>query len=570
MSIGVFKKISSYLAYRSGGFSYGPNKNGVGVTVSEAMAKNFGLPERDISERSFDEFITASVGGVNGRKTRSGEDLLFLRHDGKYSLITYEPASAGLRGYLHEKKGKPSKECLPLSVLPNFERLCANALVRAGDLFAVARITPRENFGADYDYACIAEFFDLLRERTERPSVLWIGGRSYVIILKPEEKEIFSKICQAKIELEGRAVGLSVSTAIIPPNETSADQVQKLAFCAYKLSRGVLGGEYIFDKSEFYSYRNYSKKSRLENEIDAVELVFLPVVSVKSGNVKYFYVMPKDDNLPEKAIFGGMAKELDEAVIGKLSDMLLKGELPIASYCLPVFEKEPNKDMVKRIAELSKSKLYLEIRTRVSRPEPDLEKRVRALNKSGVGTVLFDPEISCDDFSEIRRAGFGTVKIASKDRSLISACSDFCRMYVMDCAVTDVSEESDFIELRRLGVDLCEGEIFSPPTSHPEKGFFSQPHILCDIEEQTVETDDVLYAALSSSCERLEGTEPLEKADKLTILEPTERLEYTEGIGAKKKRRELKLDFAKRRRQKKEIKKGRLKKLKKLKLEKRK
>ncbi len=577
-------------------YYYGYEKNGPCIYIDRAMSRNFYLPHGEISEKSLSKFVMRSIGGVNGRNIRKGDRLMFRKADGRYTLVTYEPMCKGKRGYVREIKPYMSNRCLPLSALPNFDRLEMSAVSRAGDTFCVIRITPYENRGEDFDYACIAEFFDLLRREMTKPSVFWLGGREYAVMIKPCDFEKFSEICKKDLTVDGMKIKLSVSRVIIPAEATLTDQAQKLSFCTQKLRRGTVSGEYIFEESDFYTYRKYTVGKALERKICKVETGFLPAVSVGSGRVKYFYAFPKGKKFAEEAVFGGYAERLDSELLRRLTDMLRGGELPKAAYCLQLCGESIDEAAISELAHVAENKIYIEIRVRAARYEDSIAQKIAAIKRAGAVPVVYDPEAEVCSLAAMRRMGAEVIRLADKSREKLKAFCDFCRFYNIDCAFFGVELAEDFIELRRLGLDICAGGLFSGPIDIPEKTLFSLPVITYEKEEEeeekaeeevrefdltrfavkTVygfcaeEMNELLYTKKRKPLDPMEKTDRTEKLLELEKLDGCElsHCEYEEGLGAKKKRKKAVSDRAQKRRQKKEIKKGRLKKEKKIKLEK--
>jgi hypothetical protein len=189
--------------------------------------------------------------------------------------------------------------------------------------------------------------------------------------------------------------------------------------------------------------------------------------------------------------------------------------------------------------------------------------------------------------------GFCVIFVAGQSSEELLESARFCKTYGIECGVFGVTNDNEFIKLRRLGVDLCEGEIFSGALSYPEKTFYSEPHVLVEQEADNAEPEidrqedfdltrfavKTVYGFCEKGIEKWRNRATLEPLEPLELeecpekepphpeeeLESLERLELCEGIGAKKKRKAAKTLRKEKKRQKKEIKKGKLKKTKKLK-----
>lgn len=581
MRIGSFERLGSYLSSKTGLYMYGKKKGGVGVYINSALARNFALPVGEASERSLAEFVNVSTGGVSGRAIRRGENLLFKKANGDYTTVTYQPTDGNRCGYLREKKRKTTNECLPLSALPNFEKLYGASRLRAGDVFFVVNIRTKTDMSNKTEYAVISEFFDALRKKLNSPSVIWIGDKNYVIMIAPDEEKSFFELAKREVELDGEFFGLALSYSVISADKTMSDQVQKLAFCAKKLEQGVLNGEYVFDEAEFFEYRKYPRGEELKKEISELELKYTPVLSVNSGRVKYFYVEPNDPRLADKALFGKASEYFNSTLTEKLVGAISNGVFPRYSYCIPLIGGEADTANLKRLSEIAESNIYVQISGRIRNSESSLASLAKEYRSAGIKVVIYDPELDCSELPKLRKIGFDAMKLAQNDRETVKICADFCKMFRMECLIGGIDGEESFIEARRLGVDLCTGALFAEPTDTPKKFQYAVPFILCDEEVQTEEHEEfeislsrvaagaiwgLFLEKATRFYDRKFSGKPLEKAEPLEAEELIcEPLEYAEGLGAKKKRKEADSDLAKRKRQKKEIKQGKLKKTKKLK-----
>ena len=581
MSVGFFDRISLFFSSKTGLYLYGKRKGEIGVYISYPLANNFDLPVGTVSERSLAEFLSVSTGGVNGRNIRRGEDLLFKKADGSYTTVTYQPIDTDRRGYVREKKAKTTNECLPLSALPNFERLSVAARFRAGDVFLVVNIHTKTDISYKTEYAVIAEFFDALRKDLKSPSVIWIGDKNYVIMISPDEEKLFFELAKRGVELDGEFFELALSCALIPADKTTSDQTAKLAFCAVKLGHGVVRGKYIFNESEFFEYRKYKKGEALKNEIRGLELAFTPVLSVNSGRVKYFYAEPKDACLAEKALLGGEGEYFDRVLTDKLAEKISEGVQPKHGYCVRLTGGKADAPRLKRLSEIAESEMYVQINGRIKDSESRLASLVKEYKAAGVKTVIYDPELDAAELKKLRKIGFDALRLAEFDRETAKLCADFCRMFRMECLVDGIDSEESFIEARRLGVDLCMGVLFTEASDMPSKLRYPVPVILCDEEPKKEEREGFKISLSRIAAGGIWGLfggkavryyesklaemphEKAEPAEKETAA--CEPLEYEEGLGAKKNRKEAKSDLAQKRRQKKEIKQGKLKKTKKLK-----
>ena len=600
MGLTLFEKTSAWFGSLTGFYSYGKRNNEPGIYINHAVAKNFGLYNGMISETALDEFVMRSIGGVNGRKMRHGEQLMFKRHDGTYSAVTYEPMHHGKRGYVHEIRVKTTGECLPLSALPNFSRLCENAEYRAGDLFCVISISPYENRGETFDYAAIAEFFDSLRKRCAKPSVLWLGDREYVLMIKPEQRDELDKLCKEELLLDGRAVTFSVIKAYIEPRYTDAEQAQKIAFCLKKIRSGSLCGDYYFDHDEFERAKTLLRDASLSEKIKNTELSFLPVVSVKSGKAKYFYVAPKDASLKDSAIFSGLRDELDCCITEKLTEGIRNEKFPKLPYCISVCADKVPTEKIALLAKESTSPIYVEICARAHRIDKKIWECAEKIKLAGAIPVIFDPQMNISELSAVQRMGFRIIRVFGQSTKKLKGIADFCRVFGIECAVHGVDLDEDFINLRRSGVDLCAGNVLSEAVDVPTQIHFCEPHVICEEEENEEEpepakepepfdpsrfaakmlcsvfSDEINSMIAPRKCPPMDKMECTEKTDPLEPIGKSDLVpcEYEKGIGSKKekkkkhkdkekhKHKKEKSDKKKKKLQKKEIKKGKLKKIK--------
>jgi len=558
----------------TGFYSYGYRKNVPGVYINEAIAENFGIPCGMMSEDALHDFVMCSTGGVNGRRIRHGDGLLFKKSDGSYVTVTYEPMKKDRGGYVQEHRTKPS-QYKKLSDLPNFSQLLTNAEYHSGCIFCAVSITPCENRGKVFDYACIAEFFDVLRKSLKKPAIHWIGERDYIIMIKPDELDEFSKLCEMPVAADGYEVSLSVTRVSLPAEETADEHEKKLEFCALKLRSGIVGGEYIFSRQDYEKYLACPKLHEILGAIDSGEIAFLPAVSVKTANVKYFYVVPKNEELICACNQAGLDSELDLMLLSSLREGLACGKLPKLSYCVPLRSNHTDTATIAELCAATEADIYIELRSRAKRYEEDLAARADKIKSAGAIPSISSTEAELWSLDGLRRMGFSVINTVSNDTEMISGTADLCRTFGLDCAVYYVDSDEEFIKMRRFGVDICAGKVFSEPIEIPDKTLFAEPHIIFDEEPEREPkpkpfdlsrfTSKVICRVLSKEIKEI--TAPRDQ----TVLEPTEKLdpiegsdleplEYEEGIGAKKKRKEAKTEKAKKKLQKKEIKAGKLKK----------
>ncbi len=580
----VFEVMSSVFGRLTGFYSYGYRKDEPGIYINEAIAENFGLHSGMMSEGALNDFVMRSIGGVNGRKMRHGEGLLFRKVDGRYVTVTYDPMKKGKRGYVQEHRLNKASGHKKISDLPNFARLVTNAEYHSGNVFFVLNITPYEYHGDTFDYACIAEFFDKLRRELTKPAVHWIGGREYVVMVKPEERELFLTICGEPVELNGKSIPLSISRITVEPQDTATDHAEKLEFCAKRLRAGISGRDYIFSAEDFEKYRKMPKLHETVGAIDRGDISFLPAVAVKTGYVKYFYVVPRADELAEHAWYSGLDAELDIMLIRSLTAGLADGILPQTSYCVPAYSGNIDVGALSVLCSSCKEKIYIELHMRSKRYEDSADELIASVKNAGAIPLLADNETELCSLDGVRRMGIEGFRITEENDEIIKGTADFCRTFGLDCAVFGADSDEKFIKLRRYGVDVAAGAVLSEKVELPEKMRFAEPQILCDEEPEPIERKPfdltrfcvkIIYNTFKDDIKKLseidispdpivptaaEPAEPLGESD----LEP---LEYAEGIGAKKKRKEAVTDKAQRKRQKKEIKQGKLKKTKKMKLD---
>lgn len=591
----IFDNINIHTSKIFGYWSFGSKDNGSGVCISAAMADEFSLPRGMMSERALAEFIMCSVGGVNGIGIRYADDILFKKANGKYIAVSYAPASENAAGYIREVHHRGSKNCPPLSDLPNFEMISANVKKRAGDIFCVMHITPYIAHDAASDYRCIAEFFDNLRKKLDRPSVFWLGERDYFVAARENELDVFEDICRGEISIGRQKISFSVETAVIPPEHTKKDALEKLAFCLRKIKKGIKGEKYEFSESDFEIYQKSRRNAdgvaeRLSNS--KLALAYLPYADVKSGYVKYFAVVPEDSELARDCILNGCENKLDEAIIDKLTKLLESGEIPKSPYCIALCGTEIDSKKIKYAASLLADagiQLFVEISARAARIDRSLAEKVERIEEAGAKAVIYDRNIKERELYAMQRMGFSVIK-TDLDSAALKACADLCRTYNLDCAVAGVDTDEDFIKMRRLGADVCSGAAVGAKTSDPTAVIYPQPHILCDEEpEEKVEeekefdltrfTVEKLYGRFGAPINDLISPKPTEQMEHMESMERTEPLdeklrrdlescEFEEGIGVGKKRKKAKSVRAQKKRQKKEIKKGRLKKVKLMKPEK--
>ncbi len=593
----IFDNINIRTAKIFGYWSLVRKDKGSGVCISAAMADEFSLPRGMMSERTLAEFIMCSVGGVNGVGIRYAEDILFKKANGEYIAVSYAPITESSNGYIHEMRHRHSKKHPPLSELPNFAMISANVKKRAGDVFCVMHMTPYIALDASSDYRCIAEFFDNLRKKLDRPSVFWLGDRDYFVAVKENELDAFDEICRGETSVDRQKINFSVEMAVIPPEHTKKDALEKLAFCVRKIKKGIKGEKYEFSDSDFEIYQKSRRNAdsiAKRMSYDKLALAYQPYANVKSGYVKYFAVIPDDPELARDCILNGCENKLDEAIIDKLTKLLASGEIPKAPYCIALCGKEIDLEKIKYAASLlagADRQLFVEISARAARIDRSLAEKVELIKSAGAVPVIYDQSMKDFEICALQRMGFSVIK-TDLDSPAIKACADFCRTYNLDCAVAGVDTDEDFIKMRRLGVDVCSGVAVGSKTSDPTAVIYPQPHILCDEEpeeEKEVEdekefdltrfTVEKLYGRFGAPINELISPKPTELMESMDAMEKREPLkeklrrnlepcEFEEGIGVGKKRKKARSVRAQKKRQKKEIKKGRLKKVKLMKPEK--
>lgn len=580
-------------------YPFGYAKDEPGINISEAMAARFGLRAGNISEAELSDAVTVATGGVNGSTMRHAEGILYRRPDGKYMLVSYSPVHGKERGYLHELHGSASTKCTPISELPNFGKLSAALERRTDGLFCIMRVIPYSEKGEVWDYRCIAEFFDNLRRTLTSSAIFWLGEKNYAVLISPDELDVLRKVIGRPLEIGGEDIRFAVAFAYISPSDSGL-AAEKLAFCLKRLGAGVVGGFYKFNADD---YRNYSfvkeRRAELSKRLSewAFKFEFRPVVSVKTGRAECFWVRSvSGDEFVLDCYYNGLWAELDRALLGKLISKLERGKLPVISYCIPLYSGEDNLDLVSELAELLAEKgktLYVEIEERVPRYDAALAARVARFHKLNTKVCLSDRETKPWELPDIHRMGFDGVRVFDQTDAEIKACADFCRTYRMDCAVFGVDTEDKFIALRRMGVDFCRGDLFGAPARFPEGDIFPLPIVEYEPEDEPEESEvekdgepkefnpnrymaKAIYSRLNgviNSDPHLQPREPMEKMEGMETTDPMERLEpdggreleFTEreeGLGAKKKRKEITNPKKQEKRQKKEVKKGKLKKIK--------
>ena len=555
------------------------------------------MPRGTMSERALSEFLMCSVGGVNGANIRYAEDILFRKSSGEYIGVSCAPITENGEGYIQEVPHKRSKKHPPLSDLPNFAAIAANVKKRAGDIFCVIHITPYIAYDSVSDYRCIAELFDILRKKLNKPSVFWLGERDYFVAVKENELDTFAELCRSEIQIGAQKIKFSVEMTVIPSEHTKKDALEKLAFCVRKTKEGICGEKYEFSESDFSIYQKIrgnvgSIDERLS--CDKLELSYLPYANVKSGYIKYFSVMPDDADLARDCVFNGCADRFDEAIIDKLTKLLESGEAPHAPYCISICGSKIDAQKIKHLASIligSEQRIFVEISARAARIDRALEEKAKLIKDAGATPVIYDRNMKDFEACAMQRMGFEVIK-ADLDSGALKACADLCRTYNIDCAVAETNSNEDFIKMRRLGVDICSGAAVAQRTANPTQVIFPQPHILFEEEVPEEEDDDdekefdltrftveKLYARFGTPINDLISPKPTEPMEHMENTEKTEKLteklerdlepcELEEGIGVGKKRKKAKSARAQKKRQKKEIKKGRLKKVKLMKKEK--
>ena len=577
----LFEKVSSFVGTMTGFYSYGYRKKEPGVYINRAVAKSFGLCQGMMSEDTLCDFVMRSVGGVNGRKIRCGERLLFKKSDGSYVTVTYEPMTEGKRGYVHEHRVRTGIKGDAFTSLPNFSAISSDAERRAGDAFFAVSITPYATRGETFDYACIAEFFDALRKRIKGTSVYWIGNREYIVMISPDKAESFVSLCKEDVALDGRPVKLSISRVFLPPKDTSVDQAKKLGFCVAKLRSGMENGEYTFSSDDYKEYLSMPKGSAQKRAAEAAELTFLPVISVKTGRAQYFRAELNDKKLAVSCFYGENSAIFGNSVMKKLTEGLLSKGLPQLSYCVPVFGLDFDENALCELISAANGKIYLELNIRAQRYERAIIEAVRKIKKAGAIPAVFDAQMKACELSALQRMGFSVIR--ANNNNVLKDCADFCRMFRIDCAVYGVDTDDGFIAMRRVGADLCAGLSVSPYVDVPKDTAFAEPFVICEDEEkeEPIKADNEVFDLSRFTAEMLylgfeeeinglvapKSCTPTEHLEELCGLERAKKgelvpCEYEEGIGAKKKRKKAKTDKAQKKRQKKEIKQGKLKKIK--------
>ena len=591
-----FDKISSIVSSFSSFYPFGHAKGEPGLRISDAMANRFGIRAGIISERELSDTVTVATGGVNGSAMRHADGVMFRRGDGKYIMVSYSPATENERGFIHEIHGSTSAKCPPISELPNFGKLSAALARRMDGNLCIVRIVPYTQRGEVFDYCCIAELFDNLRRTLSSPAVFWLGDKNYAVFIGGDELASFRRVLATPVTFGGESISFATAFAYIPPSETGL-AAEKLAFCLKRLGVGEVGCEYKFNADDYRSYCFVKERgTELSKKIAdwGFKFEYRPVVSVKTGYPECFWVRTvSGEAFVLDCYYNNLLNELDRAMLGKLLSKLERGKLPVISYCVPIYGSDDNSDLLEKIVNKlreSGKTLFVELEGRAPRYDDALAARVARYAALGARVCLSDREMEVRELPDIRRMGFCGVRIFNQNDSEIRACADFCRTYRMDCAVFGVSTEEKFISIRRLGVDFCRGDLFGAPTSYPEGNIFRLPTVETEEEPEPEPAEEaesspaagfdpareaakLIYGKVKRFVEtdpHLEKRDPMDAMETVEPMEPLESkteggLEFTEreeGLGAKKKRKEITDPKKQEKRQKKEIKKGKLKKMK--------